>query len=458
MWANLVAVIYAITMLGCSPLQKPESVLLKKNADIEKLIDGLVDLGKSTTGAHPTAWGEQFMAIDEEPEFRGGIIGSEKPTVDPTMRKLVQLGVRALPILMKHLDDKRETKLVIKHDQGFGAMWYSDEYDPRYGDKVRQPKNVNSDEKMSHTFDHTIKKFTLHVGDACYIAIGQIVNRGLSVIRYQPTACIVVNSPIQSPALAAAVRQEWSGLTETDHAKQLENDSYSLYPYSSEAAIKHLLYFYPVAGERVALRLLNRKIYDSGAIWEVGEKMMKFDSEKDWNRIYKETQRKFGRDAAELIPHWINWIYFVASFERTTAQQGKAKLICKTIAPKYDPAINVYHPVYEDRDQADLIRSLKNVKNPKFDSAIQEVFRDAVSSKGKPDLTQESERRRIDGLDLIAKVCFERMHGKGFDKEYLAYFEPRVFETEKYSKEEWEKQELDELKERVKKLKQDSSN
>jgi hypothetical protein len=47
------------------------------------------------------------------------------------------------------------------------------------------------------------------VGDVCYVLIGQIVNRRLLAVRYQPSARLVVNSPIETPVLVERVRNDW---------------------------------------------------------------------------------------------------------------------------------------------------------------------------------------------------------------------------------------------------------
>jgi len=41
--------------------------------------------------------------------------------------------------------------------------------------------------------------YTVKVGDVCYAIIGQIVNRSLMAVRYQPSAGLVINSPIEMP-------------------------------------------------------------------------------------------------------------------------------------------------------------------------------------------------------------------------------------------------------------------
>ena len=53
------------------------------------------------------------------------------------------------------------------------------------------------------------ESYTIKVGDVCFVAIGQIVGRGYQAVRYQPTACIVLNCPAQDPKLCAQVRAIW---------------------------------------------------------------------------------------------------------------------------------------------------------------------------------------------------------------------------------------------------------
>ena len=138
-------------------------------------------------------------------------------------------------------------------------IWFGNEYSPRFKDPVRRPKGINSDGSYGTQQDVPGQKYTFRVGDLCFAAIGQIVNRSLNPMRYQPTACVVINSPLHTPALADAVRQDWSGLTAEQHEAQLELDANSLASETAPDALKRLLYYYPQDGERVALELLSRK-------------------------------------------------------------------------------------------------------------------------------------------------------------------------------------------------------
>jgi hypothetical protein len=207
-----------------------------------RLIDRLVDVCAEGIGTHSMAWAEGFIALDEDPEFGGGVLGSSKPEISPIMRELVRRGVKALPDLIAHLDDSRATKVVVGDNRFFDAKWHKDEYDPRYRDPRKQPAGLNSAPRIN--YKRFIEKYKVHVGDLCYVAIGQIINRQLYAVRYQPSGCLVVNSPVETPSLAAAVRQDWSGLTAEGHRQSLRHDALDPSPFAAPAALKRLWFYY----------------------------------------------------------------------------------------------------------------------------------------------------------------------------------------------------------------------
>ena len=73
----------------------------------------------------------------------------------------------------------------------------------------------------------------------------------MNVVRYQPTACIVINSPVETPALAAAVRNDWGGLTAEQHERSLIDDSKNPSEYAIAAALARLRFYYPEAAARI---------------------------------------------------------------------------------------------------------------------------------------------------------------------------------------------------------------
>jgi hypothetical protein len=224
-------------------------VLKLPDYSVSELIDGLRTESVEGLGTHSTAWADGFAAIDEEPEFRGGILGSSKPVISPVMKELVGRGAAALPELMSHLSDRRTTQLEIKLPFGsFGAMWHSDEYEPRYAEPEKQPPNVNSERGFGER--HIPERaYKVRVGDLCYVAIGQIVNRRMNVTRYQPSGCVVINSPIETPTLAEAVKQDWGGLSAVEHKKSLMHDALDPEERAVQPALKRFQFYYPDAAK-----------------------------------------------------------------------------------------------------------------------------------------------------------------------------------------------------------------
>ncbi len=147
------------------------------------------------------------------------------------MRELVRRGLSALPELIKHVDDTRPTKLKVGNDDSGGSShqvgvdffmfsYFSDEYEPRL---LHWPDE--KERKRSRQMEKSFQgRYTVKVGDVCYVLIGQIVNRHLLAVRYQPSAGLVVNSPIEAAALAEKVRSEWgNGDAETLRASLLSD-------------------------------------------------------------------------------------------------------------------------------------------------------------------------------------------------------------------------------------------
>ena len=253
----------------------------------EDLITKLTEESNQGIGSHTTAWASGFMAIDDEPRFNGGILGSAKPAVSPVMRELVRRGLAALPLLIKHLTDSRSTKLTV--GDGFIGKWFADEYDPRDSTSEKLG-GVNSGKKTD------FEQYTLRVGDLCYVAVGQIVNRELNAVRYQPSRCLVVNSPVERPALAAAVKNDWSNLSAQDHQLSLEKDAMT--PHSGSmpgAGLKRLVFYYPAAGEAGMLKLLTRPLYHTRVTYGFFEKTLVGSNRREWDQQIPDFARNMAR-------------------------------------------------------------------------------------------------------------------------------------------------------------------
>ena len=222
----------------------------------EELIDQFTNAREQGLGSHATALAGGFAAVEMPPEFQGGVLGSAPPVVSPVMRELVRRGTAALPALIAHLQDARETALIVGADGFLDVLWLSDEYDPRYRDRRQWPAGINEETRQFPGPRH-VDYYILKVGDVCFEALGQIVNRNLRPLRYQPTACLAINSPVMTPALARAVEQDWGGCTPDTHRQSLVQDAQDEDDDLSTLALVRLCFYHPETGEPMVLERLR---------------------------------------------------------------------------------------------------------------------------------------------------------------------------------------------------------
>jgi hypothetical protein len=221
------------------------------NLSVAELINDLVNIDAQAPGLHSTAWIRAFIADNSPDEFDSAVIGSVAPTNFPQMTELVRRGVSSLPLLIEHLDDERPTKLTVGGDS-FMFEYFSDEYDP----KTPDPRERRA--RLERKFEG---KYTVRVGDVCYALIGQIVNRNLLAIRYQPSAGLVVNSPIEAPVLIKEVKQDWGDIDANEHMASLLADARAgndLREYGP--ALRRLRFYYPDEYRQQAVGALGKKI------------------------------------------------------------------------------------------------------------------------------------------------------------------------------------------------------
>jgi ankyrin repeat protein len=219
----------------------------EKPVDIPKLIDRLVEI----TDPHDdycglTATNVTFLPLDREWRFNGGM-PFRKPAVGPeVLCSIVKQGARAVPYLVEHLTDSRKSKVLIGRGIVGGLSF---------------DRNDRTDPPIATTFDFSgvddLDEYSATVGDFCFFALGQIINRDFSVVGGNGWASVIIYSPTASPELCSGVRKCWSGLTEQKHRESLIADF--LKPDNDNrliGAAKRLAYYYPDALEPLALKLL----------------------------------------------------------------------------------------------------------------------------------------------------------------------------------------------------------
>ena len=188
------------------PPRPPVDPARAKN--VKDLIAALAAFDRPDFGLSATLSGDAFAPLPEQARAGAFLLTDHGVRTSDTLAALVALGPDALPYLLDALDDPTPTKVVLKHEGVFGGMWHAAELPlnpanpgeaAAAGARVAKPRD-----EEKHVTEYTVK-----VGDVCFVAVGQIVGRSYSAVRYQPTACVVLNSTASDPRLCAEVRAIW---------------------------------------------------------------------------------------------------------------------------------------------------------------------------------------------------------------------------------------------------------
>jgi hypothetical protein len=189
----------------------------EERAEIERLVAELTAIDQPDFGLSRTFSGVQFAPLADTQSVSSGVLGVDHGVITTSaVRRLVELGPKALPALLAALDDATPSQLEIVHEGHFGAMWYAREVPTNSRNPFEQVALgefdwlAESTELGDHEKRTRIDHYTVTRGDIAFVVLGQIVGREYEAVRYQPSACIVVNSPVRAPELAPALRRIWT--------------------------------------------------------------------------------------------------------------------------------------------------------------------------------------------------------------------------------------------------------
>ncbi len=249
--------------LGAVPriaLGPREPVTKEKATRIRAMIARLADIDGPDFGLSATMSGEAFLPLPGRRQGGAMILTDHRLKSSAALKDLVELGPDALPFLLDALGDATPTKYTVTHHGGFGAMWLANELwaNPGNAAEVKALTPPKGDAKAAQNETH-IQSYTVKVGDACLVAVGQITGRGYQAVRYQPSACVVVNSPTADAVLREQVRRAWAA---GDPARKLLDsllldyategvfqgpslDSWGLGSHLQIEAAMRLLFYYP---------------------------------------------------------------------------------------------------------------------------------------------------------------------------------------------------------------------
>jgi hypothetical protein len=178
----------------------------------EALINELTKVSELGFGYSAMFSGSQFLPHADADEVQTLVLGSQRPTKSSALEAIVRQGIIAVPALLKHLDDDRKSHI----EPVKGMMWmsFADEYDFNRQLTKQSPNGVNRNTLSEKPSEKQPSAHQITVGDLCYVALGQTLNRNFTATRYQPTGGLLVSSPTHSKRLCAVVREDWQGLTD----------------------------------------------------------------------------------------------------------------------------------------------------------------------------------------------------------------------------------------------------
>jgi ankyrin repeat protein len=396
-WLSVVIGSWATSPAGA---QEPKKKADPPKDEVETLIDRLVEIDRQDTGYSGSTSGNAFLPLNQSGPHTM-LLGQLPQVRSDTMKTLVKLGARAVPKLLEHLADERPTQITLTHDLLIGGLFVQDDT-PKKKDDIFAEYGTSQD------------RHTVAVGDLCYVALGQIVNRHYRAVRYQPTAIVIAVSLPRSKKLREELVKEWGGLTPAKHRESLVRDMRT--GDARESAALRLGYYYPDALEGPALAYLSQPFYDAMAVQALVRHRLYPATAKDRKALFEEFVAKHG----EVARAGIRWYLFNDLESQEAEEEGRRSSrsdpplrgreclvelfgLPKTVKGKDRTG----EPPTDDYDLARLTESLRYFRNTKLDRAVRDLLPKIENS-------------------YVVTDLYEYLVGRGFDADLEADLKRRL--------------------------------
>lgn len=388
----------------------------------EALVDQLPEISQIGYGYSAMFSGSQFLPEPDSSEVHTLVLGSQAPTNSAALERIVRRGVLAVPSLLKHLDDARETRIPPLS----GMMWmsFADEYD--YNRRLRKDAPTGVNKETFPAGDPS--RHTITVGDLCFVALGQIVNRSFNATRYQPTGGLVVSSPTYSKQLCAVVRADFAALTKEQHRDFLTQDF--LAPDFEErrnGACGRLAFYYPESLEPLVLKQLAVPTYDVFKINDFVRDELYLNKSRDKRRaMFNEFIRTNGPAFADgvLLQLFDDLDIQEAEEQHRLSGRLKGKYDARSLLvqlygfPNSVSSTNKpYITNWASGDMARFIKALGHYQSRKVDEAVHGVFSSITDD------------------DYLALACMDRLKGQEYDEEVRGYCNRRIPNSKHFASE-----------------------
>jgi hypothetical protein len=394
------------------------------DVETEALVNQLPRVTQEGYGYSTMFAGSQFLPDKQSSSAGMFVLGVKPPADSLILEKIVRQGAKAVPPLLKHLDDARTTKIPPLR----GMMWmkFSNEYDFNRCLRKDWPTGVNIDD-FGASGNNEPTTHTVTVGDLCFVALGQIVNREFNATRYQATGGMIISSPTYSKRLCEVARADFQDFNATRHRDSLIQD-FEKPDYGGRrvGAYRRLAFYYSDACEPLLLSQLKVPTYDTLTVDDFVEKNLYKEKSADKRKLsFENFTRRQGRAYADGIKlRLFNDLpyYEEKDPKKMTAFQWSGLKARSLLAEMFGFDANVtrkdwpYIDTWSTNDCEGLIEALKGLKNTRVDKAVSGLL------------------TTITDDDYLAIACAGHLIQKGYDRQIRAYCERRIPKSDTYDK------------------------
>ncbi|QDT99311.1 hypothetical protein [Gimesia aquarii] len=349
---------------------------------IETLIDKLVTVSEPGFGYLVYSSGTEFLPYADTGMMGAQVIGAGQPVRSEPLRKIVEQGIDAIPTLIKHIGDER--KINMKPVQGFSFTGFIDLYDFNNRTRKDVPSNVNLD--LFEKDENHPNKHSITVGDLCFVALGQIVNRRFAATKYVPTGILAVSSPSYSKQLREVVIKDWQDLTREQHIQQLIQD-FKMPDHEGRqfGAYLRLSFYYPEFVETLVLKQLNKPVYDADKISNfVSDKLYEAGNKEQQQKLFDEFIRINGETYAggimESLYYDLKYLEEVGQDDLEFRSSGFKTHPRELLVQLFDQPANIkfadrpYMSSMPVSERISFIRSLRYDKSKKVGEVLQRIY------------------------------------------------------------------------------------
>jgi hypothetical protein len=371
----------------------------------ETLIDQLVEVDRAEIARIDESSCSVFGPRRSLVQLSTDVPHSSTAEHSAAMSIIVRRGAKAIPALVRHLDDARPIKL-----EPVWGRWmdWTDHYDCN-----ARTRRGDSEDMNGYGPNQTYRRHQMTVGDLCYLALGRIVNRGFIPTRYMHTLGLEINSPTSSKKLLTAVRGDYVGMTEREHRQHLINDL-KLPDHESHrnGAAMLLMFYYPVASENLVVEQLRIPTF-SGFLSNsfVRSVLYPAKSAEQRRELIAEHLKEHGEAARDgLLLQLFNDLELqIAEEPITTKYDARSVLVqCFGCKSEVTPEDKPYSDFWSETELTGFIGYLGFVESPTILREVHRLFSEA----------REDDER--------AWACFRVLRGKGYDADLTEYCRWRI--------------------------------